>query len=124
MKKKINISPKQYEKISRIYRFGGFALILGLLIWFSYLIGKPIEFIMVFLPYFVTKNFYSNQYHSKSLKHCFILSFIVFSIATLAVIPRIYSIIFSVFFGCCIAFISYKAGVIQHKLEDLEEIKK
>lgn len=49
MMKKIKITQRQYNALSKAYRFGGFAIIVGLLIGFSALIGKPIEFFMVFM---------------------------------------------------------------------------
>ena len=79
----IKISRKTYNTISRIYRFGGFAIILGLLLGFSWLVGKPIEFLCVFLPYFATKGLYARQFHARSLKECFALSLIVFGFATI-----------------------------------------
>ena len=123
MKKKINVTRRQYETISRIYRFGGFAFILGLLIGFSILIGKPIEFILIFLPYFISKNFYTVQFHSKSLKQCFTLSLMVFALATMATVSSNFSIMFSVLFGCVIAFVSYKVGIVQKKLNDYDYIE-
>lgn len=123
MKRKINVTRKQYERISRIYRFGGFAVILGLLIGFSFLIGKPIEFLLIFFPYFISKNFYTVQYHAKSLKECFSLSLLVFAFATIAVVPSNFSIMFSVLLGCAIAFISYKVGIVQRKMNDYDYIE-
>lgn len=123
MKRKINVTRRQYETISRIYRFGGFALVMGLLIGFSFLIGKPIEFILIFLPYFISKNFYTVQFHSKSLKQCFTLSLMVFALATMAVVPSDFSIMFSVLFGCAIAFVSYKVGIVQRKINDYDYIE-
>lgn len=123
MKRKIKVTRKQYETISRIYRFGGFALILGLLMGFSILIGKPIEFILIFLPYFITKNFYERQFHAKSLKQCFTYSLIVFSLATMATFEIQFSILFSVLLGCSIAFISYQVGIVQRKLNDYDYIE-
>lgn len=123
MKRKINVTRRQYETISRIYRFGGFALVMGLLIGFSFLIGKPIEFILIFLPYFISKNFYTVQFHSKSLKQCFTLSLMVFALATMAVVPSNFSIMFSVLFGCAIAFVSYKFGIVQRKINDYDYIE-
>lgn len=123
MKRKINVTRRQYETISRIYRFGGFALVIGLLIGFSFLIGKPIEFILIFLPYFISKNFYTVQFHSKSLKQCFTLSLMVFALATMAVVPSNFSIMFSVLFGCAIAFVSYKFGIVQRKMNDYDYIE-
>ena len=123
MKRKINVTRRQYETISRIYRFGGFALVMGLLIGFSFLIGKPIEFILIFLPYFISKNFYTVQFHSKSLKQCFTLSLMVFALATMAVVPSNFSIMFSVLFGCAIAFVGYKVGIVQRKINDYDYIE-
>lgn len=123
MKKKIKITRDKYEKISKLYRFGGFAIIVGLLVGFSWLISKPIEFIFIFLPYFLTKGFYTRQYHSSSLRECFILSLGIFSLAIMACAPSGASIMFSVVLGLAIAFASYKAGVIQFKLKDYEYIE-
>ena len=119
----IKVTKRQYAIISRIYRFGGFSLIVGLLMGFAWLIGKPIEFIFIFLPYFLTKGFYTRQYHSRSLRECFILSLGIFSLAVIACVPHETSISFSVLLGLVIAFISYKAGVIQFKLKDYEYIE-
>ena len=123
MKRKIKITRKQYNALSKAYRFGGFAIILGLLMGFAWLIGKPIEFLLIFLPYFLTKGLYSRQYHSQSLKECFVLSLIVFSLALMACVSSMASILFSVMLGLAIAFISYKVGVIQFKLKDYEYIE-
>lgn len=123
MKRKINVTRRQYEIISRIYRFGGFAFVIGLLIGFSFLIGKPIEFMLIFFPYFISKNFYTVQFHSKSLKQCFTLSLMVFALATMAVVPSDFSIMFSVLFGCAIAFVSYKFGIVQRKMNDYDYIE-
>lgn len=121
--RKIKITRKQYTALSKAYRYGGFAIILGLLVGFSWLIGKPIEFLLIFLPYFLTKGLYSRQFHSRSLKECFSLSLIVFALALMACVPSGASIMFSVAFGLEIAFASYKAGVIQFKLKDYEYIE-
>lgn len=119
----IKVTRKQYAIISRIYRFGGFSLIVGLLMGFAWLIGKPIEFVFIFLPYFLTKGLYTRQFHSRSLKECFSLSLIVFALALMACVPSGESIMFSVVLGLAIAFISYKVGVIQFKLKDYEYIE-
>lgn len=122
MKKKIKITRDKYEKISKLYRFGGFAIIVGLLISFSSLIGKPVEFLCIFLPYFITKNFYAKQYHAKSLKNCFAYSLLIFGFAILTTLPKEISISFSILLGVLIAFISYKIGDIQFKLKDYKYI--
>lgn len=119
----IKVTRRQYDIISRIYRFGGFAFILGLLVGFSWLIGKPIEFLLIFFPYFLTKGLYSRQFHSRSLKECFSLSLIVFALALMACVPIWASIMFSIVLGLAIAFVSYKIGVIQFKLKDYEYIE-
>ena len=123
MKRKIKITQRQYNALSKAYRFGGFAIIVGLLMGFAWLIGKPIEFLLIFLPYFLTKGLYSRQFHSRSLKECFSLSLIVFALALMACVPSGTSIMFSVLFGLAIAFVSYKVGVIQFKLKDYEYIE-
>ena len=119
----IKVTKRQYAIISRTYRFGGFVLIIGLLMGFAWLIGKPIEFLLIFLPYFLTKGIYARQFHSRSLRECFILSLGIFSLAVIACVPHETSISFSVLLGLVIAFISYKAGVIQFKLKDYEYIE-
>lgn len=119
----IKVTKRQYAIISRIYRFGGFVLIIGLLMGFSWLISKPIEFLLIFLPYFFTKGLYAKQFHSRSLKECFSLSLVVFALALMACVPSGASIMFSVVLGLAIAFISYKVGVIQFKLKDYEYIE-
>ena len=119
----IKVTRRQYAIISRAYRFGGFALILGLLIGFSWLIGKPIEFLLIFLPYFLTKGIYAKQYHSHSLKECFGISLFAFGVATFLCVSRETSIVFPVLLGASIAFISCKIGIVQEKLKDYDYIE-
>lgn len=119
----IKISRKTYNTISRTYRFGGFAIILGLLLGFSWLVGKPIEFLCVFLPYFATKGLYTRQFHARSLKECFTLSLIVFGFVTISCIPHETSLMYAVSIGLAIAFISCKIGNVQLKLKDYEYIE-
>lgn len=123
MDRKIKITRGQYAALSKVYRFGGFAIILGLLMGFAWLIGKPIEFLLIFLPYFCTKGLYERQFHSRSLRECFALSLIVFALAIMACVPKGASITFAAVLGLMIAFISYKVGVIQFKLKDYEYIE-
>lgn len=123
MKKKIKVTAKQYAIISKIYRFGGFAIITGLLASISVLVGKPFEFLFIFLPYFISKNFYEKQYHAKSLKQCFAMSLMIFAAAIIFVLPTKISMTFSVMIGSGIAYISYKAGTIQDKLRDYDYIE-
>ena len=123
MERKIKITRGQYAALSKVYRFGGFAIILGLLMGFAWLIGKPIEFILIFLPYFITKGLYTRQFHSRSLCECFALSLIVFALALMACVPKGASITFAAVLGLMIAFISYKVGVVQFKLKDYDYIE-
>lgn len=123
MRKKIKITRRQYNVISKLYRFGGFAAIVGLLTGFSILIGKPIEFFMIFFPYFLTKNWYARQYHAKSLKNCFTMSLVIFALSILTCVPSGISIMFAGIIGLIIAFISHKAGAVQLKLKDYEYIE-
>lgn len=123
MDRKIKITRGQYAALSKVYWFGGFAIILGLLMGFAWLIGKPIEFVLIFLPYFCTKGLYARQFHSRSLRECFALSLIVFALALMACVPKGASITFAAVLGLMIAFISYKVGVVQFKLKDYDYIE-
>ena len=120
--RKIKVTRKQYERIVLAYRIGGFLAILGLLIGYSFLVGKPIEFALIFLPYFATKGLYSRQYHASSMKHCLMLSILIFAIAVTITIPKDYSICFSAVFGLLIAFVSCKVGNVQVKLREYAEL--
>lgn len=90
---------------------------------FAWLIGKPIEFLLIFLPYFLTKGIYTKQYHSRSLKECFGISLFAFGVATFLCVSRETSIMFPVLLGASIAFISCKIGIVQEKLKDYEYIE-
>ena len=90
---------------------------------FAWLIGKPIEFVLIFLPYFCAKGLYERQFHSRSLRECFALSLIVFALAIMACVPKGTSITFAAVLGLMIAFISYKVGVVQFKLKDYDYIE-
>ena len=122
MKRKIKVTRKQYEQIVLAYRIGCFLTIVGLLIGYSFLVGKLIEFALIFLPYFITKGFYSQQYHASSMKQCLILSIVIFAIAATITVPKEYSICFSTVFGLLIAFVSCKVGNIQVKLQEHAEL--
>lgn len=90
---------------------------------FAWLIGKPIEFLLIFLPYFLTKGIYTKQYHSRSLKECFGISLFAFGVATFLCVSRETSIVFPVLLGASIAFISCKIGIVQEKLKDYDYIE-
>ena len=123
MKRKIKITRRAYNAVNYLYRIVGFFSVVGLLMGFSILIGKPIEFIFIFLPYFLSKGLYPIQYHSNSLKECFTISLIVFSLSTMATLPSNFSITFSIVLGLAIAYISYKMGIVQRKMNDYDYIE-
>lgn len=121
--KKIRVTTKQYKTLSLAYRITGFFIILGLLFGYSILIGKPIEFILIFIPYFVTKGFYARQWHASSLKQCLLLSLGIFAFITTVTLPSEFSITFAAAIGLLAAYISYRAGVVQFKLRDYAYIE-
>lgn len=124
MKRKIKVTRKQYERIILAYRVGGFLAIVGLLMGFSFLVGKPFEFALIFLPYFVTKGYYARQYHSHSMKQCLLLSLGIFALAILITMPKEYSLCCSLCIGIAIAFASCKVGYVQSKLRHYAELTK
>ena len=115
---KIQVTRKQYERIKFAYRIGGFICVVFALFLFSLWTKKTIEFACIFLPYFFTKGLYSNQWHSKSMKECMLLSFGIFAFAISITMAKAFSITFSLFMGLIMAYISCKAGIIKFKLED------
>lgn len=120
---KIKVTRKQYNAIKFAYRIIGFILVVSLLFVFSLLIHKPIEFLLIFLPYFATKGFYCKQWHSDSMKECLLLSVGLFVLAVCITLPKYFSIVFSLCFGLTIAYLTCKAGIIKFKLEDYEYIE-
>lgn len=121
--KKILISKRNYERIKCAYRIGGFMAVVGLLVGYSWLISKPIEFALIFLPYFVTKGLYPTQWHSRSLKECLLISIGVFGLSTTIVWDKSFSLIISLALGFTIAYLSCFAGNIQLKLKDYAYIE-
>jgi hypothetical protein len=115
---KIKITRQQFEKLKFAYRIFMFSLTLAILVAFSILIKKPIEFVFIFLPYFATKGLYSYQWHSDSLKECFILSIGLFALSLCITLPTSFSMVFSLFVGLMLAYLSCKAGIIKFKLKD------
>ncbi len=113
MKRKIKVTRRQYERIVLAYRISGFLAIVGLLIGYSFLVGKPIEFALIFLPYFATKGLYERQYHATSLKQCLLLSVGIFALAVTITLTKSYSLCFSLAFGLAIALVSCKVGNAQ-----------
>lgn len=122
--KKIKITRKQYKRLSFLYRIGGFILIVGLLISYSILIGRPTEFVLIFIPYFITKGFYEKQFHSKSLKQCFVLSLLIFAFLTTISLPKEISISASCVVGVSVAYLSCRVGIIRDEIERLKKVEK
>lgn len=119
----IKVTRKQYERIRLAYRIGGFTAILTALFAYSWLIGKAVEFVCIFLPYFATKGFYRRQWHATSLKQCLLLSTIIFAFLTTIAMPKQYSLTTAVIIGLSAAYASYHAGEIQFKLKDYAYIE-
>ena len=120
---KIKVTQKQFDLIVKGYRVGGFVLIVGTLATFSLLLGKLLEFIIMFTAYFFTKGKYRFQWHSVSMKQCLGLSLALFAVAVCSCLPTNYSIIFAGFMGVLIAYLSYRAGYVQLLLRDYAYIE-
>lgn len=120
--KKIKVTKRQYKRIVLAYRIVVFLFILGALIAYSLFLNKGIEFILIFIPYFITRNWYRSQFHANSLKKCFLLSIALFAFAITVTMPREYSICCSLVIGLLLAFVSYKASKIQLSLYHYAEL--
>lgn len=120
---KIRVTKKQFRILVLVYRIGGFLLVSGLLVGISVLMGKPFEFILIFAPYFVTKQLYARQYHATSLKQCLLLSLGIFSFLMVITLPSTMSLLTSLAIGILTPYLSYKCGVIQFKLKDYAYIE-
>ena len=120
---KIKVTQKQFDLIVKGYRVGGFVLIVGTLATFSLLLGKLLEFIIMFTAYFFTKGKYRFQWHSVSMRQCLGLSLALFAVAVCSCLPTNYSIIFAGFMGVLIAYLSYRAGYVQLLLKDYAYIE-
>ena len=120
---KIKVTQKQFDLIVKGYRIGGFVLIVGTLATFSLLLGKLLEFTIMFLAYFFTKGKYRLQWHSSSMKQCLTLSLVLFAVAVCACLPRHLSIIFAGLMGVVISYLSFRAGYVQILLRDYEYIE-
>lgn len=119
---KIRVTRKQYNRIILAYRISAFLLVLAVLIGYSLHLGRSIEFLLIFLPYFVSKGWYQKQYHSKSLKKCCLISIAVFAFAVTMVVPRQFSINCSSAVGTSIAYASYKVADINERLDRLDKL--
>ena len=116
--RKLRLTRKQFDRLVLAYRITVFFLILFILIGYSILMNKLIVFIGIFVPYFFSKGFYKTQFHTSSLKACFILSVLIFSFLITITLPHTYSILCSFIIGSLTAYASCKAGEIQHRLKE------
>lgn len=121
--RKINVTRRQFDFLVKCYRVGGFMLIVGILATLSFLLNKTVEFTLMFIAYFLTKGLYEKQYHSESMKYCFMFSIIIFGICVLLCIPSKYSIVFSAIIGLAVAYFSYRAACIKSTLNDYAYIE-
>lgn len=120
----IKVTQKQYNIILFCYRIGGFLFVLTTLLTYAYFVDKIVEFVLIFLPYFITKGFYSAQWHSTSFKSCLLLSISIFCFLITIVMPKQYSILCAVLLGLTTAYLSYVAGKIKIKLNDYDTLIK
>lgn len=119
---KIRVTRKQYNIILNVYRLCTFMTILALLVLYSILINKVFEFAIMFITYFITKNLYDTQYHTSSMKVCFVLSLFIFLISLTLCFPKTMSMIMSGLFGVVIAYTSCLVGRVKHKLKDYDRL--
>lgn len=108
--KKISVSKKTFDMLTKLYRIGGFVLVVMALTAFSFILNKLVQFVFMFMSYFMTKGRYKFQWHSKSMKHCLKASIIIFAIAILIVPDGSYSIVISGILGALMSYISYFVG--------------
>lgn len=121
---KISISQKQFDMLTKIYRIGVFLLVVALLTTYSYFMNKLVEFIVMFISYFLVKGKFSSQWHSSSMAHCFGISVFVFIIALLHCVPINNSITFCGLMGILMAYISYRISVINRKCKEYDKVHK
>lgn len=119
---KIRVTRKQYNRILLGYRISAFLVVLVVLIGYSLHLSRHIEFVLIFLPYFVSKGWYQKQYHSKSLKQCCLISIMVFAFAVTMVVPQNFSMCCSFAVGTSIAYGSSKIADINERLEKYDKL--
>ena len=138
--KKISVSRRTFDMLTKLYRIGGFVLVVAALTAFSIVINKQIQFITMFMSYFMTKGRYKFQWHSKSMKQCFRVSIVVFVLALMILPDGGYSIVLSGVIGSIMSYISYIVGyyvgvekeykalrvefeALNNKIEDMHKFK-
>lgn len=120
---KIAISRKTFNIIKFIYRIGGFILCLSILLTYSIIVKRLVEFIIIFSMFFLTKDSYTSQYHTTSMKNCLLVSLIVFIALTRITVSRQYGIMISVLLGAIVPYISYRLSIIKHNSDMFTEIQ-
>ena len=108
--KKISVSKKTFDMLAKLYRIGGFVLVVTALTVFSFMLNKLVQFVLMFMSYFMTKGRYEFQWHSKHMKKCLVASILIFVIAVLIVPSTGYSIVLCGIFGAGMSYISYFVG--------------
>lgn len=121
--RKISVSRKTFDMLTKCYRIGGFVLVVLALATFSNLIDKSVEFTLMFISYFISKGKFKYQWHSESMKHCIVVSMVVFSLCVLNCLPTTLSITFSGILGLIIAYSSYRIGYLVNKSKKCDELE-
>lgn len=120
---KIAISRKTFNIFKFIYRIGGFILCLCILLTYSFIVNRLVEFIIMFTMFFITKDSYTSQYHTTSMKNCLIVSLAVFIALTRITVAKQYSIMISVLLGAVVPYISYRLSIIKHNSDTFNDIQ-
>jgi len=108
--KKISVSRRTFDILTKLYRIGGFVLVVTALTVFSIMRNKLVQFVIMFMSYFMTKGRYETQWHTKGLKQCFIASLVIFAVAVELVPGATYSIVLCGVFGSILSYFSYAVG--------------
>ena len=85
---------------------------------YAYFVNKLIEFVLMLVPYFISRREYFVQFHTDSLLICFVTTIVTFILAITLVMPVSTSIMSSAIIGILIAFISYIIEIIKLQLKD------
>lgn len=84
----LRITPKQLKFIAQCYRMSVTAATFFVILYIGILLEKTLLAILAIISISVSKKFLTDNYHCKSLIHCFCVSCIVF-IVLLRVIPSV-----------------------------------
>lgn len=120
---KIAISRKTFNIFKFIYRIGGFILCLCILLTYSFIVNRLVEFIIMFTMFFITKDSYTSQYHTTSMKDCLVVSIVVFIVLTRVTLSKQYSIMISLLLGAFVPYISYRLSILKHNSDMFNKIQ-